>query len=160
MENASKALLIAGEILIAVLILGIIVYAYNNLSFFAKEQEEDTLKKQITAFNREYESYNRKLLRGVDVISVANKAISNNTKYENENYYYIQVEFEIIEAINVDGSKLDVGTYNLNYYSSNIMNNSSIFTELKRKVFDCTKLDYNNQSGRVNYMKFVERNVT
>ncbi len=49
-------------------------------------------------FNKEYESYNRKLLRGVDVISAMNRAIDNNAKYTteqgyDEEYYKIDVEF-------------------------------------------------------------------
>lgn len=100
MENASKALIMAGEILIGILILGLLVYGYNNLSYFSKEQETETEKKQLAAFNMEYESYNRKLLRGVDVISLMNKAISNNEKYkDNLEYYGIDITFEMVEAV-------------------------------------------------------------
>ena len=100
MENASKALLIAGEVLIAILIIGILVYGYNNLSYFSDEQEMSQEIKQLTVFNREYESYNRKLLRGVEVISLMNKAISNNEKYkDNLGYYGVDITFEMVEAV-------------------------------------------------------------
>lgn len=160
MENASKALIIAGEILIAILILGLLVYGYNNLSYFSKEQETEKQKEQLTVFNREYESYNKKLLRGIEVISLMNKVISNNQKYKNEEYYKIKIEFQLLEPININGSILNIGTYNEEYYNSKIINNEGIFTELKRRIFDCIDVKYNTNSGRINYMKFIERNIT
>lgn len=160
MENASKALIIAGEILIAILILGLLVYGYNNLSYFSKEQETEKQKEQLAEFNREYESYNKKLLRGVEVISLMNKVISANKKYENEEYYKISVEIQILENIEVNGKVLNAGTYNEQYYNSKIVNDEEIFTELKRRIFDCTDIKYNTNSGRINYMKFIERSIT
>ncbi len=170
MENASKALLIAGEILIAILLLGVLVYGYNNLSYFMEDKQTDTQRQQLTAFNKQYESYNRKLLRGVDVISVMNKAISNNTKYEGESYYNIDVTFEMAEAcVYYKDSKngiqkregvFEVGTiYKMEEFSSKIPAGSEAFTDFKRRVFDCTEIKYNSTSGRVNYMHFKERKL-
>lgn len=156
MENASKALIIAGEILIALLILGILVYGYVNIKNLSQVDQDNIEIQQLTFFNKQYESYNKKLLRGVDVISIMNKAVDNNIKYENEVYYKIQIEFEIKEEIGT----LKAGKYNIDNYLSTIKNNTELFTEFKRKIFDCTELKYSNDSGRVNYMKFVERIVT
>ena len=40
MENASKALIMAGSVLIALIVIGVLVLAYNNLSSL-KQAEED-----------------------------------------------------------------------------------------------------------------------
>lgn len=78
MENASKALLMAGGMLLAILLISVGVLGYTRIKSFKTTEAEISAKKQIQAFNAEYEAYNRKLLRGIDVISVVNKAISNN----------------------------------------------------------------------------------
>ncbi len=99
MENASKALIMAGEILIGILVIGVLVYGYTNIRSLKAEEQGEITTEQLAAFNREYESYNRKLIRGVDVISVINKAIDNNRKYEYENAYNISISFELIEEL-------------------------------------------------------------
>lgn len=81
MENASKALIIAGGILISILILSVLVYSFGNISQYFSSEEKVQQTEQLTTFNNQYESYNKKLLRGTDVISVINKAKDNNTKY-------------------------------------------------------------------------------
>ena len=103
MENASKALIIAGGILIAVLLLGVLMYSFANSSEFFNQEQANKQTEQLTTFNNQYEAYNRKLLRGTDVISVINKMIDNNNKYgvhgDNEPNYLMNVEFEMKEAI-------------------------------------------------------------
>lgn len=81
MENASKALIIAGGILISILILSVLVYSFGNISQYFSSEEKVQQTEQLTTFNNQYESYNKKLLRGTDVISVINKAKDNNTRY-------------------------------------------------------------------------------
>ena len=81
MENASKALTIAASTLLGVMILVVIVYFFNNISSWPKQQDEMTKSEQIALFNKEYEVYNKKQMYGVDVISCLNKAKSNDEKY-------------------------------------------------------------------------------
>ncbi len=166
MENASKALIMAGGILIALLILALLVYGYSNIrNLSARELTEKEIE-QLTIFNKEYESYNRKLLRGVDVISVINKAIDNNKKYENDKYYTINIQFKMAEEViyKKDG-KTSTTAFNINkYYNMNefdiIRNDTDAFTDFKRRIFDCTEVKYHEVSGRINYMKFEERKMT
>ena len=165
MENASKALIIAGEILIALLIITVIVWGYGNIRDLQNQSKTDEEIEQLAVFNKEYESYNKKLIRGVEVISLMNKAINNNAKYENEGYYKIQIEFELKEEIRSSSVHLRTGVvYNIQNYINTIKNDLEpeigSFIQLKRRIFDCVKIEYNNDSGRVNYMKFVERKVT
>lgn len=84
MENASKALYIAGSLLIALLVISLLVYTFNNLGGVEEQKDEIAYEESITAFNREYEAFNKKIMYGVDVISCINKAVSNNEKYVKE----------------------------------------------------------------------------
>jgi type II secretory pathway pseudopilin PulG len=157
MENASKALLMAGGVLIAVLIIGILLYSFGSMSGYFEEQASQEEIEQLAEFNNQYEAYNRKLLRGTDVVSVLNKAINNNEKYGvngyNEPNYLIEVEFTIKDTT---GNLQDGQTYNISNYEI-IKQNSDDFTELKRKIFDCTEIKYDKTTGRVNYILFTER---
>lgn len=164
MENASKALLIAGGVLSGILILSLLVFMFTSISNNAKSKEEIKIVEQLTAYNKEFESYNRKLLRGTDVVSLINKAISTNKKYDNIEEYYINIQFEMKEELVYISSgttsskvKFDVNkTYDINSFNS-IKNNEEAFKDFKRRIFDCTEIEYNKINGRVCRMKFVER---
>ena len=165
MENASKALLIAGGVLIAILILGTVIYSYRTTSSYFSEAEQVKVSEQLAEFNNQYESYHRNLLRGTEVVSVINKASDNNTRYFDEPNYNIQIEFEMKEAIvyKKDGTNADITfkigqRYNLSSFSQ-IRQNADAFTDFKRRIFDCKEVRYNSQTGRVNYMLFVERKL-
>lgn len=156
MENASKALLMAGGVLIAVLIIALLVYSFGSMSGYFKEEREVEKTEQLTAFNNQFESYNRKLLRGTDVVSVINKVLDNNKRYEDEEEYKMSMEFEMVEATD---AFFKVGErYNENSFGK-IKNNSEAFTDFKRRVFDCIDVQYNKTTGRVNYMRFKERKL-
>ena len=81
MENATKALIMAGAVLITIIVLGLFMYFWARLEEFPKQQEEIKEKKQITEFNREYESYDKDKMYGVDVVTIMNKVINNNKNY-------------------------------------------------------------------------------
>ena len=121
MENASKALLIAGGILLALLTISLVMIMYNNLQSMQNAQEQKLATEQLLAFNKEYEAYNKSLLYGTDVITVVNKAINNNRNMDikpTEEKYYVNViiktnldkEFKT-KIIKVDNTKKkgDVG---------------------------------------------------
>lgn len=164
MENASKALMIAGGILISVLIITLLVILFTSMSNLFKTQDDIKKTEELEAYNKEYESYNKKLLRGADIISLMNKAISNNQKYDNLDEYRMQIEFVMKEEIiytktgTSNTGKFEVGkTYNIESFA-NIRNNTEAFNDFKRRVFDCTGTEY-NKLGRICKMKFTERKV-
>lgn len=78
MENAAKALIIAGGILLAIMILSLLVYMLGITNTMAQAQDEKKVAEQLVAFNNEYEAYNKRVLYGVEVITVARKAIQYN----------------------------------------------------------------------------------
>ena len=62
MENASKALLMAGGILIALMIIGALVLLGNNLSNYKSNEDISVHQAQIAEFNNQFEPYNKKRL--------------------------------------------------------------------------------------------------
>lgn len=140
------------------------------MSGYFKEEQNVEKTEQLIAFNNQFEAYNRKLLRGTDVISVINKVTDNNKKYGPNEYdepnYLMNVEFEMKEEIvyTEDGlsnsTSFEIGKrYNAESFRS-IKNNKEAFTDFKRRIFDCVEIRYNNETGRVNYMRFTERKMT
>lgn len=105
MENASKAIIMAGGVLIAMITISIFYFVFGQTSLIVGVTEEDTNQKQLIAFNKSFEAYNKRLMYGADIISVLNKAINNNKEYEVEDYqdpkeprhldFYVDVEFTV-----------------------------------------------------------------
>lgn len=94
MENASKALLIAGGILLAVLVLALLALLLSNISSNQLAQEKKLKTEQVQEFNQQWEAYNKKALFGADIITVVNKAIQNNKAVETmdkDNKFYVNV---------------------------------------------------------------------
>ena len=84
MENASKALLIAGGVLLAVLVLSLFGLLLSNISSNQMAQEKTKQAEQLKEFNQQWEAYNKKALYGTDIITVVNKAIQNNKENRKE----------------------------------------------------------------------------
>lgn len=84
MENASKALIIAGAILISILIVGLGVIIYNNVSDTARSSNLD--EQEITAHNSPFESYFGNAVSGSNVKALLTKVSANNNSAKtNEN---------------------------------------------------------------------------
>lgn len=156
MENASKALLIAGGVLIAVLIMGLLMYLWLSMGNLTSESEKKKAQEQLTAFNKQYESYQRQLLRGNDIASVINKVRDNNLRYADNPDYQITWRFKLINRNSPSG--MPAGTYtedNSSIYN-NMRENEEDFRRFKGLYFRCTKLEYSRKTGRVNLIEFEE----
>lgn len=104
MENASKALLIAGGVLIAILIVSVLVVTLNIVNSNQKTREKALATEQLAEFNQKYESYNKKALRGTDIITLMKMAIENNNSATSDNPYYINVIIDLGSKKIEDGS--------------------------------------------------------
>ena len=79
MENASKALLIAGGILFAIVLISMLLYMFSSVRNVAKTQDRNKLTQQIAEFNNGFLAYNKQKMYGTDVISAVKKAINYNS---------------------------------------------------------------------------------
>ncbi len=77
MENASKALIIAGAILISILIVGLGVIIYNNVSGIASGGTLDA--QEITAHNSPFEGYFGDYVSGSNVKALLTQITANNS---------------------------------------------------------------------------------
>lgn len=81
MENASKALLMAGGILIAIIIIGLLLLMVNQIGSYQKSQDSNKKDSQLAEFNLDFERYtDDKGIKGTDIISLINKVIDYNKK--------------------------------------------------------------------------------
>ena len=77
MENASKALIIAGAILISILIVGLGVIIYQNVAGIAKTGTLDA--QEITAHNSPFEGYFGNYVSGSNVKALLTQITANNS---------------------------------------------------------------------------------
>ena len=159
MENASKALIIAGGVLVSIIILGLLVLAWSGFSNFAQEKSDAELQEQISEFNKSLESYQKSLLRGTEVASVINKVRSNNQMYDDKISWQFELKDNIV--LEVNGTRVTIlssGVYNegnSNAYD-NCTQDKSYFNEFKRLYFRCTGIEYSAKTGKINAISFQQ----
>lgn len=175
MENMSKAILMAGGILIAIITISIFYFVFNQTGSLVGEASTDTQQKELEDFNKSFEAYNKKIMYGTDIISVLNKAIDNNRRYGVEfgtysddlEYmdYYVDVEFTVFRR-NENNQKIGRGTKDTYSLSANYKaKNDIIYTDYIEKAkkgdagddifrssfkfagFKCTKVIYQDRAS-------------
>ena len=82
MENASKALYMAGGILIGMLIIGIFVYLFRAGGQIGQNYEETQAQQQLQLFNSKFENFDRTNNTIIDMLTVTNLAIDTNEENE------------------------------------------------------------------------------
>ena len=143
MENATRALTMAGGILIALMILGALFLMFNNLSSYQNQNDTSTKSTQIAEFNNQFEPYNKDNLTLMELHSVYNKVNSNNTKNPE---YKIEMIYE----------------FNSNHEDGNLKENfKSNFTAIEEaekmnSTFSCINIEYEGVDGRISKIVFKD----
>lgn len=137
MENVSEALMMAGGILLAMLTLVLLVALAGNLSTVGEAQFTEEEMQHLTAWNAEWEAYNKQVLYGADVLTVFNKAEQNNEDYDNNALYSVNVRL-----IDEDGNDVD----DIEKYI--------VDERRKTNIFTCETMNSNNQTGRIQDIVF------
>lgn len=81
MENASKALLMAGGMLIAILIVGAFMLMMTNLSEYQRSENVNVKDAQLAEFNKQFTQYTYSDIKGNELMSLINKVIDYNRNY-------------------------------------------------------------------------------
>ncbi len=103
MENASKALMFAGTILITLMVISAVVFMYRDLTSVKRQESENQKVEEIAEFNKSFESY-EKDLKGAQIFSLANKITDYNNKYAgNDGYEAITLTVNVGSKENNDG---------------------------------------------------------
>lgn len=96
MENASKALIMAAGILFGMLIISLLVYAYNEYVDYGTAKQEAANVESVVEFNKQYETYNRDGLRGNEVLSLVNKILDYNEN-QADRFGYPEIESMVVD---------------------------------------------------------------
>lgn len=148
MENASKALIMAGGVLIGILILSLAAYLFVDLGSTSAEIIAQNEQKKITEFNSKFTSYEEyKDSEGnwqitiYDIVSLAAYAKENNE-------YYKDVEDEKI-SVKIDNQEIqdNDSAQNENLIKNYIKSDGTLVK------FRCDKIDYNSR-GKVKIIVF------
>ncbi len=134
MENASKALLMAGGILIAMLIIVALIFAFNSIGNFYSNVDRVDLDEEIVKFNLQFEAYNRDDVKGIELRTLMNKINDYNNKYNQDGYSI---------STNIDAIFKEHG-----------VTLSNMDSEFKGKIFKCTHIHYNSSTRRVDKIEF------
>ena len=124
MENASKALLIAGAILICILLIGVGMLVFNSTQGLTDEATRQGESQAIEAFNSQFTTFEKDKQSGSNVKALMNKIKVNNSQLDEREkvIYDINQDTSDPKYIVTDGDvKIENGTIkNLNtssYYS-------------------------------------------
>ena len=127
MENASKALLMAGGVLIAILIIVLLVNSFTSIKSFQQADLSEKEQRKIVKFNEQYIKYLGQYVYGTEVLTLQNK-------YNNDGKVNVNVEGE---SPTLTDSKYQEGEHNVKYYK-------------------CTAIGYDASTGRVNSITFKQ----
>lgn len=137
MENASKALTIAGGVLIAVMLAVLVYYVFNHWGEIQKMKQEDVDTVKVEEFNKSYLSY-EKVLYGSELLGLVNKMsdynISDDVKYNAYGTMDLKVEIKLLSG-STDNLFNRTGTYSL--------------STVKRTIDDVMRKTVERYSGKV-----------
>ena len=155
MENASKALLIAGGVLIAMIIASFGVYLYGVYHSHAENVMNRLTESQITEFNAKFLAVEGRDLTANELISVINLVRENNTTKESNDY---QITIK-------SGGWTLLGRYNFKYITTvqdETEYEKDCMTFLKenldgKEVYGCTDFKYSEKTGLINSLTITHR---
>lgn len=120
--------------------------AYNTYKF---------QKKELINFNSEYESYHDKEIYGVELATIINKIMNNNSTYniaKDEKGNYIE---DNQNSIKMDIYIIDADdTYSIERIYS--LGTERFVQNFSSAKFKCTKIEYHEQSKKVKYLYFEQ----
>lgn len=85
MENASKALLIAGAILICILLIGVGMMIFQSAQGTISEAVTQMSSSEKDMFNQQFQQYEGTRVNGANVKALINKINNNNNQLEDNN---------------------------------------------------------------------------
>ena len=98
MENASKALIMAGSILISLLVISLIVVGYTQLSDYQQQLDDTQQVTTDTEFMHQIEQFNRTLY-GSELLSLINFVEDYNSREAGDGYAPIELNVKITRSI-------------------------------------------------------------
>ena len=140
MENASKALIMAGSVLIAILVIGLLVFGYNQLSDLEQQKEDSEGDLKGTEYMKKFEQFNRTLY-GSELLSLANLQEDYNSSQAVRYEGFDRIEITVKTDGIVSSSYFPAGTYTIDRIAED---QKKIEKEIAK--YEENKREYNNRS--------------
>lgn len=100
MENASKALVMAGSIFLSLMIVGALIFMFNSLSNFKQTEEDMEDVSKLAQYNKQIESFNKTYLYGSEILSLVNYIEDYNVREEDtETYEKITIKITLKKIV-------------------------------------------------------------
>ncbi len=148
MENASKALIIAGAILLAILIIGLGMFIYQQAADAMKTDAVDELA--VQEYNSKFLSYDKENLSGSQARQLCTAVIQHNlTRAKSDSSLYIEV---LDSKGNINNSN-DAGNKNAATMNSTI---TTIRNNIKSGKTYTVTFGYDAKTGYIVEVKIVE----
>ncbi len=179
MENASNALIMAGEILIAVLVISLFAYIVVQFGNFSMQMHQEMTESQITGFNNNFTTYSyRTNITAQEIATAINFAKQSNDDKELEwndsSIYYTTVYIDGYNIFNSskyiknkdeykNNDKVDevikkfIKDNNTKYFSCNASLEKKGST-VNKKTYD-TDIHYNDKTSLINRIDFHSINT-
>lgn len=138
MENATKALLMAGGILIAILTISIIVSLFNQGGNVSRSYSKASDMEAVTKFNANFTKYIGKQLTIHEVVTISSYAKNNNVTIKG-----IKVIDDTTGKIKTDMIKTDVGRIQPG------QDGNGQYTTQPAYQITINASDYDNETGRI-----------
>lgn len=177
MENATKFMYMAVGIIIGVFILGIFAYVFRAGAEYNKNYDIQKSREQLELSNSLLEGYNTRGLTISDIVSVCNLAYSVNEEYEYDEDNSVSITVKAISGGNItvpntdaDLTRNQVLHGSAKIYVYDLIEGTSysetgdklsttqyngVDTTIYKYLFDCTKIEYHQSTGKVAAMEFT-----
>ena len=172
MENAVKALIMAGSVLISILVISILVFVMRKGGIINSEFDSQISDRELAKFNSQFEIYQKDDNTFFDIITLSNLAWDINKKYNFDEQNSVKLTITINKG--TQSGKyyiLSKKELNKNYFftDENGVNDQKYMYDLVSEYtakkddssleykyyFKCEEITYENVTGKVNYMKFT-----
>ena len=112
MENASKALIMAGSILISIMVISLLVLGYNQMSQLEQTKQDAKESDKLSEYMRRFEQFNREIY-GSELLSLLNLQQDYEAFVEriDEGYSPVEVIVKITKGIPDSRGYFEPGTY-------------------------------------------------
>ena len=164
MENASKALIMAGEMLIGILIISLAVYMFTQFGNYSKTVNDKISESQITQFNVHFTAYEaRANISAQEIASAINFANQSNTNYDAKkgDDYFVDVCIDGTSVLLKDINEFLKDNMNNTFYSCNCEYHIKSIDDANQKIImnklqgkDNNDIQYNRYTQLVTKINF------
>ena len=164
MENASKALIMAAGVLVAIIIIAVFNVMRGRINSFQMQQLSEEEQAQLITYNEQYTKYAGEYMYGTEIMTIINKhndyfsqgfafpltvIINFNTPYK-----YNPITLDPTTGKMIKGAETSTTQLTLDANKSTFT--ETVAKEFRNRAFKCTSIGYDNNTGRVNMISFKE----